>query len=109
LQVVAAAKVGMSELPGDRVLGLHLLDEADVLGVGAQDVLERVLASGVGVADQVNGAARTLAQSLQYIIVKEFLRHEAAHLLGSALPNPAGGNREDVSRTSPRPAMTMDE
>ena len=62
----------MGELLADLELGLHLLDEADVLRVGADDVLEREDLARVRIADGVDGAARTFSQPLQDIIVEEF-------------------------------------
>jgi hypothetical protein len=68
--------------------GLHLFDEPDVLLVGAQDVLERVRLTRLGIDDCVDGASRTFSQSLQYLIVEEFLGHEDIAHLDSVSPVP---------------------
>ena len=68
-------KIGMSELAADLKLGLHLLDEAQVLGIRADDVLEGVELLGDGVADCVDDATGAFAEALDHIIVKQFLAH----------------------------------
>jgi hypothetical protein len=78
------------ELAGDLVLVLDLLDEAQVLVVGAHDVLERVGLLRVGVADGVDGASRTFPQALQNIIVEDLLGHALLFRHG-CWSGPSGG------------------
>jgi hypothetical protein len=78
-QLEGAAQVGVGlgvgKLARDLVLGLHLLDEAQVLLFSADHVLQGEDLFGGGIDDGVDGASRTFSQSLQNFIVEEFLGH----------------------------------
>lgn len=75
-QIISAAKIGMSELPTDGEFLLHLLDEANVLWVRPNDVLQRVHLLGHGIAHGINNAAGALSETFQNIILEQFFSHE---------------------------------
>jgi hypothetical protein len=92
------------ELAGDLVLGLHLLDEAEVLLLGAHDVLEGEDFLRARIDDGVDGASRTLSQPLQNFIVEEFLGHERScpHQSDCTAPDPGGGTRAGLDASGGR-------
>ena len=75
LQLVGPAKIRMIELAGKGILRFHLFDEADVLGVLAQHVLERKGFARRRIDDGVNRTPRTFSQSLHNLVMEECLGH----------------------------------
>ena len=86
---------------------LHLLDEAVVLCIIAEDVLKSVDLMRLGIADSVDDTTRTFSQPLQNLIVEELLSHELMSIPENVYnPDPAG--RTAGRGGSPRVEITGD-